>query len=98
MSQSERRRSDSSSAVGGPSWVQPGLIAPTNVHITVQVLSDTVNARTRYQVEVADASTRELLALRSRPFHTGLTTKEAYEHASKWVQEALDTLGVGEPF
>lgn len=96
--QGYRERSDSSSAVGGPSWVQPGFIAPTNVLATLTLAYDCDKRAARYQIEVQNPVTRELLALRSRPFHYDVTSQQALRQATTWLQGALDQLGVGDPF
>lgn len=96
--QGYRERSDTSSAVGGPNWCQQLFIPPDNVEVTTRVLYDLQGRRGRYQVEVADPVTKELLALRSRPFHQGLSARETYEEAYKWGCEAVEALCNPDPF
>lgn len=94
----QRAKRDSSSAAGGPAWVQPGWLPPEHVHITLQVLSDGPGHVVRYQVEITNPVTKELLALRARPFHNDCDVRSGLTLALEWLQDALDQLGVGDPF
>lgn len=97
--QGAAERSDSSSAVGGPDWIQPGFIAPEHVHVTLQWLWDAHNGQARYQLEVTNPVTKELIALRSRPFHRDEHGPEVSLGAAwGWLLAALDQLGVMDPF
>jgi hypothetical protein len=69
-----------------------------HLEATLRIVYDSERRLGRYQVEVADASTHELLALRSRPFHEGLSAQETQEEASKWLSEAIAALLDPEPF
>lgn len=88
---SESRR-DASSAAGGPDWVQRTMLPPEHLQIDVRVLWNGRDDVVRYQIEVQDPSTKELLAMRSRPFHDGLTVEEGLSAAVAWTQEALGAL------
>lgn len=94
---SESRR-DTSSAEGGPSWVQPGFIAPEHVEATVRLLYDVANRTGRYQIEVSNPTTKELMAMRSCPFTVDLTWDDVMAAAYHWLREASTTLGLGDPF
>lgn len=93
-----RERSDTSSAVGGPNWVQGLLVPPSDVEITTRVLYNLSSRTGRYQVEVSNPVTKELLALRSRPFHEGLSARETQEEANQWAYQACAALLDPDPF
>lgn len=94
---SESRRLPSS-AEGGQTWCQTPLVPVDHLQVTARVLYDRVRRLGRYQVEVTDPNTRELLALRSRPFHEGLSARETQEEAHKWCCEAIEALTNPDPF
>lgn len=52
----------------------------------------------RYQVEVTNPSTKELLAMRSRPFAKGLSARETQEEAYEWAYEAVRQCLDPDPF
>lgn len=91
-------RSDASSAVGGPSWIYPGFVPIDHLEVTVRVLYDRQSRAGRYQVEVSDPSTRELVAMRSRPIAKGLSARETQEEAYEWAYEAVRQLLDPDPF
>lgn len=92
------QRSCTSSAVGGPSWVYPGIVPMDHLEVTVRVLYDGQSRTGRYQVEVANPVTRELVAMRSRPFAKGLSARETQEEAYEWAYEAVRQLLDPDPF
>lgn len=87
-----------SSAALGPAWVSVGFLPATDLEATVRILYSVGDRLARYQVEVSAPTTRELLALRSRPFHKALTYQEAQEEACKWLSEAVAALLDPDPF
>lgn len=91
-------RRDTSTAVGGPDWLQVPLVPHDDLEVTTRLLYDRVGRRARYQVEVTNPVTKELLALRSRPFHEGLSYTEAQEKADEWRDQAVQALLDPDPF
>lgn len=91
-------RRDTSSAVGGPSWIYPGIVPLDNLQVTVRVLYDGHSRAGRYQVEVTNPSTKELVAMRSRPYAKGLSARETQEEAYEWAYEAVRQLLDPDPF
>lgn len=84
--------------MGGPDWVQPALVPTLHLELTVRVLYNGEDRVGRYQVEVSNPSTRELLAMRSRPFAKGLSARETQEEAYEWAYEAVAALVDPDPF
>lgn len=78
--------------------MQPGFLAPEHVHVTMEVAWDQHNTTGRYQIQVHDPTTRELIALRSRPFQRESTLQETLQGAYTWLNDALVTLGLCDPF
>lgn len=97
-----RKQSDERSEspkMGEPRYhLQTMLTPPTHVRFTINVLYDADTRSARYQVEVTDPNTKELLAMWARPFHHDATCSDAlYEVHREAVALAL-ALEVGEPF
>lgn len=74
------------------------MLPALNLEATVRVLYDSGRRLGRYQVEVSDPGTKELLALRSRPFREGLSYQETQEEACQWLSEAVAALLDPDPF
>lgn len=67
--------------------------------MTLNWLWDAHNGVARYQLEVSNPVTKELIAMRSRPFHHDSNGPEGTLRAVyNWSLSALDTLGVMDPF
>jgi hypothetical protein len=68
------------------------FLEPAHLEVDVRMLWQGAHRTGRYQIEVKDPSTGELLAMRSRPFHEGLSAHETLEQAFEWARGALDVL------
>lgn len=91
-------RRDTSSAVGGTEWIQTGLVPPDHIEAVVRVLYTPQQRRARYQIELSNPNTRELLAMRSRPFHDSVSFDEAFSLAAIWLREAVRVVCDPDPF
>lgn len=79
-------------------YTQTLITPPDHVRVVVNLLYDATTRTARYQVEVMDPSTKELLALWSRPFHHDCTAHDALAEIYKAAGKTLLALEVGEPF
>lgn len=78
--------------------LQTLIVPPAHVRITMNVLYD-VEARTaRYQLEVSDPATRELLGMWSRPYHRNCTAQDALYEVHREAVAMSMALEIGDPF
>jgi hypothetical protein len=79
-------------------YVQTQLVPPRHVRFACHVLYDAETRTARYQVEVTDPFTKELLAMESRPFHTDCTADDALMAVTTIARRLAGELSVGDPF
>lgn len=91
-------RSDASSAVGGPDWIQEGLFPPSIVEVDIRVRVAVASGTAQIQIEIIDPITKELLGMRSRPPHAVGSAEQPLTQAYTWCRQALELLLNPEPF
>lgn len=91
-------RRDTSSAAGGPDWIQEVLFPPTLIEIDMRVRVAVATDTAQIQIELSDPVTKELLAMRSRPPHHIDNAHAPLTEAWAWIVQALDVLLNPEPF
>ena len=98
MEKHSDERSESAAVGEVRTYVQKLLTPPEHARFTVNVLYDASTRTARYQVDVTDPSTRELLAMESRPFHHDITAQDALMAACTIARRLSGELELGDPF
>lgn len=79
-------------------YLQTLLVPPRHARFDIHVLYDAETRTARYQVEISDPFTKELLAMWARPFHTDATADDALMAVTTEARRMAGLLELGEPF